>query len=282
MGLVHDHVHALTDRALARAERSRPVVYGPPRGVPRSPLLAFTVTGTDPRAASALDRRGRGAGRLPLPASPTHHLGLERPGTCRLSFAAYTSERDVDRAMTALADVAQRPGPLSRPRGRPGRPRRRSAPPPRYRAPAAVRGGTHQAQARAAGCGSRRRAGRSSASSAPPCRDRVAGQRDGCADGHRDGRARRGPVVVLGHQPLGAHSTGEGDRRRRRSGRAGLEVLDLHRPRDGGLGKMPTTSPRSRNSCATASIAVGAVHLDVAAGLHDRRQAGGRRALAWP
>jgi cysteine desulfurase / selenocysteine lyase len=108
MGLVHDHVHALTDRAMERAEEIPGLrVYGPPRGVPRSPLLAFTVTGTDPRAlASALDRRGVEARAGCHCASLAHrHLGLERPGTCRLSFAVYTSERDVDRAMTALADV---------------------------------------------------------------------------------------------------------------------------------------------------------------------------------
>ena len=95
---------------LARAEEIPGLrVYGPPRGVPRSPLLAFTVTGTDPRAlASALDRRGVEARAGCHCASLAHrHLGLERPGTCRLSFAAYTSERDVDRAMTALTDVVR-------------------------------------------------------------------------------------------------------------------------------------------------------------------------------
>jgi cysteine desulfurase/selenocysteine lyase len=34
-------------------------------------------------------------------------LGLE-PGTCRLSFAAYTNESDVDRAVDALAAVVRR------------------------------------------------------------------------------------------------------------------------------------------------------------------------------
>ena len=85
-------------------------VYGPAPGVPRSPLLAFTVTGTDPRTlASDLDRYGVEARAGCHCASLAHrHLGLERPGTCRLSFAAYTSERDVDRAMDALADVVRR------------------------------------------------------------------------------------------------------------------------------------------------------------------------------
>ncbi len=77
--------------------------------MPRSTLLAFTVTGTDPRGlASALDRRGVEARAGCHCASLAYrHLGLERPGTCRLSFAAYTSERDVDRAMTALTDVVR-------------------------------------------------------------------------------------------------------------------------------------------------------------------------------
>ena len=109
MGLVHDHVHALTDRALARAEEIPGLRVWAAPGVPRSPLLAFTVTGTDPRGlASALDQRGVEARAGCHCASLAHrHLGLERPGTCRLSFAAYTSERDVDRAMTALTDVVR-------------------------------------------------------------------------------------------------------------------------------------------------------------------------------
>ena len=111
MGRVHRHVRALTDRAVQRAAAIPGLrVHGPAPGVPRSPLLAFTVTGTDPRTlASDLDREGVEARAGCHCASLAHrHLGLERPGTCRLSFAAYTSERDVDRAMDALADVVRR------------------------------------------------------------------------------------------------------------------------------------------------------------------------------
>jgi cysteine desulfurase/selenocysteine lyase len=110
MSLVHGHVRAVTDRAMEHADGIAGLrVYGPPAGAPRSPLLSFTVTGTDPRAlASALDDRGVEARAGCHCASLAHrHQGLGSSGTCRLSFAAYTSESDVDRAMGALADVVR-------------------------------------------------------------------------------------------------------------------------------------------------------------------------------
>jgi cysteine desulfurase/selenocysteine lyase len=75
--------------------------------VPRSPLLAFTINGHDPRAlASALDEHGVEARAGCHCATLAHlDLGLTPPATCRLSFAAYTSEGDVDRAVDALARV---------------------------------------------------------------------------------------------------------------------------------------------------------------------------------
>ena len=55
-------------------------------------------------------------------------------------------------------------------------------------------------------------------------------------------------------------------------GRAGLEVLDLHRPGDGGLREdaddLAAVEELLRDG--QGPLAVGAVDLDVAAGLHDR------------
>ena len=110
MSRVNDHVAGLTDRALARTDGIAGLrIYGPPAGVARSPLLAFTVTGTDPRAlATALDEEGVEA-RAGCHCATLAHLELGlAPGTCRLSFAAYTSEGDVDRAVDALATVVRR------------------------------------------------------------------------------------------------------------------------------------------------------------------------------
>ena len=110
MRRVNGHVAGLTERALARTDGIPGLhVYGPPAGAARSPLLAFTVRGTDPRAlATALDDEGVEARAGCHCASLAHwDLGL-RPGTCRLSFAAYTNEQDVDRAVDALAGIVRR------------------------------------------------------------------------------------------------------------------------------------------------------------------------------
>ncbi len=108
MDLVQRHVRGLTDAALDRIRAIPGIrVYGPGPGVPRSPLLAFTIRGHDPRAvASALDEHGVEARAGCHCATLAHYdLGLTPPATCRLSFAAYTSEDDVDRAVDALARV---------------------------------------------------------------------------------------------------------------------------------------------------------------------------------
>jgi cysteine desulfurase/selenocysteine lyase len=110
MNRINSHVAGLTERALARTDGIPGLrIYGPPAGRARSPLMAFTVKGTDPRAiAMALDDEGVEARAGCHCASLAHwDLGLE-PGTCRLSFAAYTNEHDVDRAVDALAAVVRR------------------------------------------------------------------------------------------------------------------------------------------------------------------------------
>jgi cysteine desulfurase/selenocysteine lyase len=107
MGLIQRHVRALTDAALVRAQGLPGVrVYGPGPGVPRSPLLAFSITGLDARAvASELDERGIEA-RAGCHCATLAHRDLGLTSTCRLSFAAYTSADDVDRALGALERVA--------------------------------------------------------------------------------------------------------------------------------------------------------------------------------
>jgi|1185.fasta_scaffold09218_2 cysteine desulfurase/selenocysteine lyase len=108
MALVSTHVSGLTDEALLRARAIPGLrVYGPGPEVPRSPLLAFTVRGRDPRAvALALDEHGIEA-RAGCHCATLAHLDLRLspPASCRLSFAAYTSPDDVDRALGALERV---------------------------------------------------------------------------------------------------------------------------------------------------------------------------------
>ena len=112
MSLVQQHVRGLTDDAIDRAQKIPGLhVYGPRPGVPRSPLMAFNVRGLDPRAvADALDGRGIEARAGCHCATLAHHeLGLIPRGSCRLSFAVYTSLDDVDRALDALARVVRQP-----------------------------------------------------------------------------------------------------------------------------------------------------------------------------
>jgi cysteine desulfurase / selenocysteine lyase len=110
MDLVHRHVRDLTGRALERAQAIPGVrVYGPGPGIARSPLLAFTVSGQDPRAtATALDQRGIEA-RAGCHCATLAHLDLGLTASCRLSFAAYTSTHDVERALDALERVVRQP-----------------------------------------------------------------------------------------------------------------------------------------------------------------------------
>ncbi len=108
MHLVHRHVRDLTDRALERARDIPGVtVYGPGPGTERSPLVAFSVSGQDPRAtATSLDQRGVEA-RGGCHCATLAHLDLGLSASCRLSFAAYTSGSDVERALDALERVAR-------------------------------------------------------------------------------------------------------------------------------------------------------------------------------
>ncbi len=113
MDLVQAHVRRLTDGALDRmSQLPRLRVYGPGPGVRRSPLLAFNVADRDPRAlASALDEHGVEARAGCHCATLAHReLALTPMASCRLSFAAYTDERDVDRALDALTSVVGRRG----------------------------------------------------------------------------------------------------------------------------------------------------------------------------
>ena len=110
MNLVAAHTRAMTEQALLAAhEIPGLTVYGPPPGTPRSPLVAFNLTGTDPMwIAERLNDLGVESRAGCHCATLAHHdLHLTPPASCRLSFALYTSSDDVDRAMTALRRVAR-------------------------------------------------------------------------------------------------------------------------------------------------------------------------------
>ena len=103
MDRVARHTAALTGRAhRALAALDGLTVYGPRE---RAPLVAFTRAGTDPfTLAKSLDQQGIEARAGCHCATLAHRaLGLDPPATCRLSFALYNTEEDVDRAVAAVA-----------------------------------------------------------------------------------------------------------------------------------------------------------------------------------
>jgi cysteine desulfurase/selenocysteine lyase len=131
MRAIGEHTAALTTRAhdlLARIPGL--TVHGPDNGIPRSPLLAFSVRGWSPfTLAEALDARGVEARAGCHCATLAHRfLRLDPPASCRLSFAVYNSTDDVDHAAGALRDVVTGRTPPARApaerTGLPGRHRR--------------------------------------------------------------------------------------------------------------------------------------------------------------
>ena len=114
MDLVAQHTRVVTEQALRRLyEIAGLTVYGPALGMPRSPLLAFNVAGTDPLwIAEQLNLLGVESRAGCHCATLAHReLGMTPAASCRLSFAPYTNLDDVERAVAALRYVAGRTRP---------------------------------------------------------------------------------------------------------------------------------------------------------------------------
>jgi cysteine desulfurase family protein (TIGR01976 family) len=106
MKAVHAHERVLLDE-LEPAVRALPGVTVHSNARSRTPTLLFTVEGRDPQEV-----RGRLAERgVNAPAGHfyaiecSRHLGLGDAGGVRVGLAPYTSADDVDRLVTALADI---------------------------------------------------------------------------------------------------------------------------------------------------------------------------------
>lgn len=107
MDRLAQHTAHLTERAhRALAGIDGLTIYGPPLSgsAGRAPLIAFNRAGTDPfTLAKALDQQGVEARAGCHCATLAHHaLRLDPPASCRLSFAVYNNEEDVDRAVAAV------------------------------------------------------------------------------------------------------------------------------------------------------------------------------------
>ena len=116
MSLVQQHVRGLTDHALERAQRIPGLqVYGPRPGVPRSPLMLERPRARPPSGRRCLGRPWDRSSRwLPLRDAGSPRAGADPRGSCRLSFAAYTSFEDVDQALDALDRVVREPARSAR------------------------------------------------------------------------------------------------------------------------------------------------------------------------
>jgi cysteine desulfurase/selenocysteine lyase len=115
MSRIGAHTRRLTARALDGLRSVDGLtIFGPRDVAERSPLVAFTVAGTDPREiADRLDALGVESRAGCHCATLAHRdLGLTPPATCRLSFAVYTSLDDVERAVGAVHEAADRLGPV--------------------------------------------------------------------------------------------------------------------------------------------------------------------------
>jgi cysteine desulfurase/selenocysteine lyase len=82
--------------------------YGPSEAARRTSLVAFNIAGRDPVAlAEGLNRAGVESRAGCHCATLAHHaLGLSPPASCRLSFYLYNTLDDVDRAVAAVAAIA--------------------------------------------------------------------------------------------------------------------------------------------------------------------------------
>jgi cysteine desulfurase/selenocysteine lyase len=110
MDRIGDHTRRLTARAINALSRIDGLeIYGPADAGHRTPLVAFNVEGKSPFAiAEALAARGIEARAGCHCATLAHRaLGLTPPASCRLSFALYNTEDEVDLATSAIDAIAR-------------------------------------------------------------------------------------------------------------------------------------------------------------------------------
>ena len=92
---------------LAAASRVR--LYGPPPGAPRTPTIAFTVTGLSPESvARGLAERGVFLSHGDFYAATViERLGVAPEGLVRAGCACYTTVDEVDRLIAGVRELAK-------------------------------------------------------------------------------------------------------------------------------------------------------------------------------
>jgi cysteine desulfurase/selenocysteine lyase len=110
MGHIREHTRQLTAQALDRLLRVPGLqIFGPRDASCRTSLVAFNIDGHDPFAlADALNDRGIESRAGCHCATLAHRaLDLNPPASCRLSFYAYNTADEVERACEAVAAIAR-------------------------------------------------------------------------------------------------------------------------------------------------------------------------------
>jgi cysteine desulfurase family protein len=85
------------------------VVYGPPIGMPRAPVVSFNISGMDPVSVAAeLERRADIACRPGWHCAALAHRtqGTQETGTVRFSLGAFTTMAEINSALNAVAEIA--------------------------------------------------------------------------------------------------------------------------------------------------------------------------------
>jgi cysteine desulfurase family protein (TIGR01976 family) len=109
---VFAEMHARNERLFTRLWEglsSMPgvTVYGPPPGVPRTPTIVFTIAGrTSTEAARALAEKGLFLSHGDFYAwTVVEQFGLAPEGFIRAGCACYTTEEEIDRLISGVADL---------------------------------------------------------------------------------------------------------------------------------------------------------------------------------
>lgn len=112
MRTVSDHAASLTQLAMdGLAAIDGLEMYGVPRGMERTPLVAFNVEGRSPfDIARALNVQGVESRAGCHCATLAHReLGIDPPASCRVSFALYNTPEEVDRVVEAVRRAVEEP-----------------------------------------------------------------------------------------------------------------------------------------------------------------------------
>jgi cysteine desulfurase family protein len=110
MAAIRDHESRLTLQLMdGLAALPGVTVHGPPAGVPRGPVVSFTLAGQDPSEIGyLLDQRYDIQVRVGLHCAPSAHetIGTYPAGTVRVSPGYFNSGDDISRFLAALAEIA--------------------------------------------------------------------------------------------------------------------------------------------------------------------------------